>query len=1171
MDRYPLEPLENEVFLVQSNGMAQWLKMAMADAGGDPPDAKASGIAAALSFSLPSRFLWQVYRAVLGPIDVPESSPFDKPELLWRLMKLLPLCLDQPLYEPIRRFLSDDQDLRKRYQLAERLADLFDQYQVYRSDWLEAWARGSNSLITHQGHERPLPEPTLWQPSLWRSLLLDVAEYPLTEPLNPPKDVLSRASVHARFIDKARGWGSLERPPRLPRRLMIFGLSSLPRQSLEVLEVLSKWTQIFVSIQNPSEHYWSDIVADRELLNPRRYQRQSRKANRPEILSEELLHLHAHPLLAAWGRQGRDFIALLDELDDPALRGQYQPLLQGLNRRIDCFESPGTATLLQQLQDDIRDLRPLSESKPLWPACDPRQDHSIRFHVAHGPLREVEILHDQLLALLNEVSSLRPRDIMVMVPDIEAFAPHIQAVFGLHDPGSERAIPFTLADQNRRTSDPLIKALEKLLNLPNARLGVSEVLDFLDVVALRQRFRIKPSDIPLYHRWIHNAHIRWGLHGAHRTALGLLSEDAVGQNTWLFGCRRLLLGYATGDSVDEWQGIIPSDDIGGLEASSLGPLIEFLDQLEKAWSALSEIRSPDEWALTLNALIEDFFDPTGTDDGLTVLEMERQLEDWRVTCERSGYQEPLPLSILKDHWLAALGGQGLSQGYLAGAVTFATLMPMRAIPFEVVCLLGMNDGDYPRPRNTLDFDLMAHDVRPGDRSRREDDRYLFLEALLAARRHLHISWVGHSINDHTERPPSVLVGQLRDHLAAGWSLANDVVPGFKQLMEALTTVHPLQPFSPRYFKRLDPPSGLFSFAHEWISSADERDSQEPPRGNPIEQRLPPPVLDEPLTLRAITAFLQCPAKTFFQEALAIFFHGDEEPSEDVEPFTLSPLDRWSLGEALIQHQRGFIKNIESQGIDSPSNGLMASLNDRATVFMRRYQAKGALVSDSFGDLALEELKTSHQALLPSWEAILVEWPHEKNNDALSIHHEIHLDGQVIRLVDSVEGLRFNDQGDLLHLVLEASDLKKDGRYRKDVIARHWVTHLALNLEGRKIKTQILSKMDSVVLEPLPSDEAAHHLDHLLEAWFEGMQRPLPMALKTGFAWIEEHDHEKARKAYEGDPSRPGEGIRNPYLRRAFPSFKALFETGVFESWAHQLLEPLHQMILHQEDRGRQRG
>jgi len=341
-------------------------------------------------------------------------------------------------------------------------------------------------------------------------------------------------------------------------------------------------------------------------------------------------------------------------------------------------------------------------------------------------------------------------------------------------------------------------------------------------------------------------------------------------------------------------------------------------------------------------------------------------------------------------------------------------------------------------------------------------------------------------------------------------------------------------------------------------------------GCPKKDRLPPPVPDEPLTLRALTAFLKNPAKAFFQTALGTFFNEDEAPSEDVEPFVLSHLERWSLQDALIQHQRVLIDAAKSDDMTTQSNDHMASLINSATAFMRRFQLKGALVSDGFGVMALEELLISHQDLLHSWAAIVLEWPNEKSDQALSIHHEITLNGQLIRLQDTVQGIRFNDQGDSLHLVLEASDLKKEGRYRKDVIARHWVTHLALNLEGRNIKTQILSKMDSIVLEPLPSDEAAYHLDQLLVAWFEGMQYPLSLALKTGFCWLDERHHEKAQKMYDGDTHHPGEGALDPYLSRAFPNFKALFGTGAFERWVDPLLGPIHGMILHQEARGRRR-
>ncbi len=863
--RYPLAPLETEVILAQSNGIAQWLKLALA---ADPVQGEGGlGIAAALEISLPSRFLWRVYRAVLGSEAVPETSPFDKSRLVWRLMRLLPEVMTRPEYQPLARFLTVDTDRRKRFQLAERLADLFDQYQVYRADWLAAWAAGEDVLIDARGKSSPLPTEQRWQASLWRALLADLAwdGQPVgkrepnaafsTAPSNTGTGAgagglhyASRAAVHEAFLARAAAWPPGERPPGLPRRLLVFGISSLPRQSLEVLATLGRWTQILLCVHNPCEHYWADIVADQDLLRAE-HRRQRRRAGMPAAVAPENLHQHAHPLLAAWGKQGRDFIGLLDEHDDEGARDRYAARLQAIGQRIDLFDPPqGPAevtTLLAQLQDDIRDLRPLAESRERWPPVDPARDPSIRFHVAHGPQREVEILHDQLLAALNADHSLTPRDIIVMVPDIDAYAPHIQAVFGLVDLQDPRYIPFSLADQGRRATDPLLKALEALLALPQSRLAVSDLLDLLEVPALRRRFGITEDELPRLHRWVRGANIRWGLHAAQRASLELPEQqEDEARHTWRFGLRRMLLGYAVGQEAAAWHGIEPFDEIGGLDAALLGPLTRFFAQLDATWRTLREPATVTDWCARLRQLLADFFDAGDNgsgEDAFTLLQLETALQDWQEAADAAGLTETLPLSIVGEHWLAQLDERGLSQRFFAGAVTFATLMPMRAIPFRLVCLLGMNDGDYPRQRKPLDFDLMGQDYRPGDRSRREDDRYLFLEALLSARERLHISWVGRSITDNGVRPPSVLVGQLRDHLATGWRLASpgsstdeqvlvsagdtapETIPNALQapnekppsLLDALTQEHPLQPFSLRYFPSDPAASPWFTYAREW--------------------------------------------------------------------------------------------------------------------------------------------------------------------------------------------------------------------------------------------------------------------------------------------------------------------------------------------------------------------
>lgn len=1180
MKRYPLAPLENEIILVQSNGIAQWLKLALAADEG----AGGCGIAASLEFVLPARFLWRVYRAVLGRDAVPEESLFDKPRLTWRLMRLLPEVLGQAVYAPLLRFLENDGDLRKRFQLAERLADLFDQYQVYRADWLAAWAVGEDVLLDARANRTALPDEQRWQGALWRALLADVARHQAeSQSGDAAPAAAGRAAVHAAFMARTETRGDDIRPPGLPRRVMVFGISALPRQSLEVLAALARWTQVLMCVHNPCEHHWADIVADRELLRAAQ-SRQARRAGMPALVAPEHLHLHAQPLLAAWGKQGRDFIGLLDEHDSDAARAGYARHFDAIGQRIDLFASHGEACLLNQLQDDIRELRPLAETRERWPGVRPAQDDSIRFHVAHGPQREVEVLHDQLLAAFNAHPDLRPRDVIVMVPDIDAYAPHIQAVFGLLDSNDPRFIPFSVADQGARRIDPLARAVEMLLALPQSRVSVSDVLDLLEVPAVRRRFAIGDDDLPTLHAWIRGANIRWGLHATQRASLGLPEQvDEAAPNTWLFGLRRMLLGYATGSDGGAWNGIEPFDEIGGLNAALLGPLVQLVERLDAAWRSLREPATVAAWCERLRSLIEDFFVAEGGAEAFTLVQLESALESWLAACDEAALSEALPLSVVADHWLAQLDQTGLSQRFFGGAVTFATLMPMRAIPFRQVCLLGMNDGDYPRTRVPMDFDLMGRDYRPGDRSRREDDRYLFLEALMSARERLLVSWVGRSIHDNTPRPPSVLVGQLRDHLKAGWRLADEFAATADPdaLLAALTIEHPLQAFSPAYFPARAGASPLFTYAHEWRSmpaagEAGTGQSAELPGDHAL--RLRPVVRSEPLTLRELGDFLKDPVKTFFRERLDVAFERDDPVAEDQEPFALDALAHWRFQDELIQTQARALA--DEQALDEARAARLAHI-----------RARGELAAGAFGELMESALEEGMDELFERYRVALARWPVVEEGE-----HEVRFEtlvvGAPLGLGDWLGGMRRNAAGQAARVVLESSALIKDKHYRYDKLIHHWVVHLGAHLVAGPLTTMVVGKLASVELLPLSVAEVESHLGRLLGMWAEGMRRPLPLAPKTAFAWLAETGDAggldesafdptaqptpgvrlnlpstKVVNEYDGAFKKKGEVETSAYLQRAYPSFEMLFASGEFQHLAETLLRPLTRAVLKAEKAG----
>ncbi|MTW21311.1 exodeoxyribonuclease V subunit gamma [Allochromatium palmeri] len=1165
MQRHPLAPLENETILVQSNGIAQWLKLALAATPArNEHDAitGGQGIAAALDVMLPARFIWRLYRAVLG--DLPETSPFDKAPLTWRLYRLLerltgevPLQASDTQFEalaPLRGFLAvDGADAapRRRYQLAERLADLLDQYQVYRANWLEAWSENRDILIRSNGKQQPVPEGQAWQPVLWRALQADVnAEF---GPDDPALRHASRAKVHQIFLERVRGAGADQtRMPvaalqaaELPRRVIVFGISSLPRQMLEVLEAIAPVSQVILFVLNPSRHYWGDLIEGRDLF--RRPYRRHAARKVPEDLDERDFHLHGHPLLAAWGKQGRDYIRLLDEHDE---RRRYEAHFQGLVpgvEGIDLFASPGTDCLLHQLQDDILELRPLKERQDKKTAINPERDRSLEFIVAHSPQREIEILHDRLLdefeRSAHSTHPLQPREVLVMVPDIAVHAPHIQAVFGRFDPDDRRYIPFQVTDQGQRHRNPLVIGLEHLLNLPRARFAVSELLDLLDIPALRTRLDLDESDLPQLRSWIAGANVRWGLDAAQRASLGL--PEGLEQNTWHFGLRRLLLGFASG-GAGPWRDIEPHDEIGGLEAARLGPLACLLERLEDYWQRLTEPRPPAGWVALVGELLDDFFAESSESDGVTLARILLELDAWADDCVQGGLgAEPIALDIFREAFLARLDQPSLTQRFLAGAVNFATLMPMRAIPFRQIWLLGMNDGDYPRRRVPADFDLMAGDYRPGDRSRREDDRYLFLEALLSAREKLVVGWVGRGIRDNSERPPSVLVGQLRDHLAAGWRRPDGDGAG---LLAALTSVHPLQPFGRGYFEP-GRAKTLFTYAREWRAVHDGAGATEVSA-----ERLAPWLPETPVDLDQLQGFLRDPIMALFDQRLRIKAPGEVVAPPDVETFALDGLGDWQIKDELIS--RTF-----EPGLDRPA------LEQRLQAGIARFQAQGRLPDGSLGERLGQTVIAYLPVLHTAWDAALSEWPRRLDRP-IPVMVEVNVPAGRLVLEDVLSDLREGDDG-RGQIILQTSGLTKDKHYQWRNTLRAWVRHLAAQLDGEPVTTRLLTPSGDARLEPVPVDEARERLESLLVVWWEGMQRPLPVALNAGMAWLDKDGPETledgtvpeelkawnaALQAFDLDHT------YNAYVGRCYDSFEALWSGGEFARWAHRLYGGLRKTI-----------
>ncbi|CAI0932084.1 exodeoxyribonuclease V subunit gamma [Serratia entomophila] len=1073
--RDPLaDPFQQEVVLVQSPGMAQWLQMQLAEQ---------FGIAANIAFPLPATFIWEMFTRVLP--DIPKESAFSKDAMTWKLMWLLPELLAQPAFASLQHYLTDDGDKRKIHQLAGRVADLFDQYLVYRPQWLESWQRGERI--------DGLAEAQQWQAPLWERLV----EY--TRELGQPE--WHRANLYSRFIHALDNAQSC--PPGLPPRVFICGISALPPVYLEALQALGRHIDIHLMFTNPCRYYWGDIqdyaFLARLQSRKRRHYHQAREqglfrepGQAAQLFDAEGQQQLSNPLLASWGKLGRDHLYLLSQMEGV--------------QEVDAFVDIPADNMLHVIQRDMLELEDNAvigaTPETLESSAGKRpldlQDRSLSLHACHSPQREVEVLHDQLLTMLAEDPELTPRDIIVMVADIDSYTPYIQAVFG--NASAERYLPFAISDRKARQAHPALQAFISLLDLPQSRFTSEQVLALLEVPALAARFAIREEGLRLLRHWVGESGVRWGLDDDNVRELEL---PATGQHTWRFGITRMLLGYAMDSNAGDWQGILPYDESSGLVAELAGQLADMLASLSRWRQLLSEARPLEEWLPLCRQLLDTFFAPDGETEVVLAL-IERQWQQAIGFGLAARYPDAVPLSILRDDLAARLDQERISQRFLAGQINFCTLMPMRSIPFKVVCLLGMNDGVYPRTLPPLGFDLMAQQVKRGDRSRRDDDRYLFLEAILSAQQRLYISFIGRSIQDNGLRYPSVLVTELLEYLEQSYCLPGDEnldADGSAQRVgEHLLKWHARMPFAAENFL---PGSEAQSYAAEWLPAADGRGAAHPAFNQPLLAEEPPQI-----SLDDLLRFYRHPIRAFFQLRLGVSFILEETELPDEEPFTLDNLSRYQFNSQLL-------------------NTLIDG-EDPARLF-QRVRAAGGLPFGAFGEIYWQKQQEEMTELAEQVRA--------ERSEGHSLELDIEIDG--VR----ISGWLHQVQEDGLLRWRPATLSAVDGILL-------WLEHLAYCCAGGTGESRIYGRKNSAWrFAALTPAEARTQLAELLAGYRRGLCQPLLLLNKSGWAWLsqcyqpetqqidwEEETQIKARakllQAWQGDQRIPGEG-EDPYVQRVF--------------------------------------
>ena len=1032
--------------------------------------ARREGVAANLRFSYLAQWLWSQIDKV---VPVGEQSPFAPALLVWRIFEQFQDAAWTGAHPRLARYLGTA-DATMRFELAERVARVFDHYLTYRPRWLAEWSAGR----TVAGLPDDARADEAWQAGLWRRLTAELG----TRSEHP-------AETFFRVI--AAAGDAL--PGILPESVHVFCLPAMPPLYRDVLRELSQRVDVRLYVLNPCREYWFEIVEPRRLawLVGRQ---------------QDLYFESGNRLLAAWGRQTQAHIDLLFE-------GAGAPEIED-----SLFVPAGGGNLLAQLHDAVLDLVDLAPGS-IALADD---DRSVEVHVCHSATRELEVLHDRLLALFAAPDAPRPDDILVVTPDLDAAAPLIEAVFGTA-PASRR-IPWTITGLGQTRVNPVARVLDAALALAASRFPASRVFDLLQQPPVARRFGLDGADLEQVHEWLRAAGVRWGLDGAHRRRLGLSEVD---RHSLAEGLQRLFLAYALGDgdasTGDDGDGpVLFGGRLGagnpeGGDALALGRLWRYVETLQWLEAAARRPHDADGWRALLVELLERLIPPDveWADDRRAVLAASAELH---ANMQAGGLRSAVPLALVHDALVALLDDPARG-GVPGGAVTFSAMTSLRSLPYRVVCAIGLDDGAFPGADRAVEFDLMAKHGARGDRQRRDDERNLFLDLLLAARECLHLSYSGRSVRDNSEKPPSVLMDELLDYAARACAADPLDAASLAAARRRLTVVHPLQAFSRNYFladPQRDP--RLASFNAEYCdalrarlqaaarglpaarsacgdsdSERDEEDGCEPDDASeaPFFAAPLPPPSDEWRTvgLDRLIRFFRNPARFLLRERLGVRVpEGDEELIDD-EAF----LPAWP--ERLLERELGVLQTY--------ADGLRA-----------------ALAPDP----------------LPPLQA----------------HLDFDLGGERWTLDAAFGDLR--PAGLVRHRYDEA---------RANDYVAGWIAHLALCAaapEAAELCTEWHSR--DGVYRLRHCDDARGQLAALVALYREGLMRPLPFFPKSAWAWVvNDCSRYKAEQKWRGG-ARPGFGeCRDAAIRLAFRGLPDPLDDAFYDH-AATVLQPL---VAHLDD------
>ncbi|BAX82367.1 exodeoxyribonuclease V subunit gamma [Labilibaculum antarcticum] len=969
----------SDVIITQTEGIGSWLAVT---------SSQTNGIFANHTFSNPTDFINQIFKLA----DLHFDFRYGQQNLRWMLFLLLGKK-DFIVRFPLVANYFDGNEI-KRFQLAAELADIFDQYMLFRTDYIEAWNKGEHPCFIDSELQEDFAKQEAWQSYLWQQVKANFSDLGA-----------DRVEMKNRLLEKLSDKTLQDKIKNAFSQISFFGLSVISNYHMDIYNAIAAFADLNFYVLNPSPNSdWNS----RPLTN--------------DLLDNELFD--------SYNGLGKTSYALLTQNNSDLIVWDDSH-----------SEMPVPNSLLGKIQHDIYanelEKRNQIEEQDL-------RDESIQIASSYTPVRELEVLYNYLLRTFEKDPSLKASDVLVQISDLEKYAPYIKAVFD-HAPVK---IPYSISDKSYKGADSIVGVLDQILSLRQEDLSSEIVVQLLDSSFIRNKFDI--TDLEFIRNLVGEANIRTGVDGRR--------EDDTRFISWRYGLQRMLLAYAIkgGEAVQSYDDVLhPLDSFEGNDAYEMLRFKAFVDVLIEAVEGREKNRTLSEWKNyvlndVLDVLIE--FDEDSNDEY-------KYIVDQLNAFDRSAdfISDEISYDLFDQAFNIGLFSENRKGGFNRGRLSFCSMIPLRSIPFKVIATLGLDSDKLPRKSTCNGFDLMRFEKRIGDRDTTVNDRYLFLETILSARKNLYLSYIGNSVKNNTEQPASLLLDEFLDYLQAGNANAKDL----------LFTRHPMHSFSKIYYSS---DKKYYSYLNNWddLAKAAKIEKSEKEEKPDLTQ----------IQMKDVIRFCKDPFKYYYNNVLRIYYNDEEILLPETELFALDMLQQYGR-----------------------KMDLLKTLDQDMENYLIKGKRIGYLPLANMGEVSMIAVRNEIDVLRNQWQiacsgkeeqklSLTVSWDDLPQIAAGELHAEI----------DQIYGDK--------HLFVNVSSEGSRDKY----LVEAWIKHLVLMANSCNVDTVFMAKYLEKPVEfcrHLMSPELAkENLKELVVLFRLGHEKIIPFLPKQGFKFVKDENYDE---------------------------------------------------------------